>query len=314
MVSNKAEIEVLEAGPHVTLQDAGRPGLMRFGVPNSGPMDRKALTIANTALGNPAGQSGIEVSPAGLRLRLTRGTLTLAIAGGGFAVSRNGQALRAWQVVTLQQGDELTLRPGPWGSWCCLAVAGQLEADTWLGATATHGLSGLGGGALRAGQSLTVNECRTLPERPIPCPVFCRPRRRLNVILGPQDALFSDGTVARFLSQTFRLTAAFDRMGQRLAGPNIAPEAALGIPSQGLTRGAVQVSGDGIASILMADHQTTGGYPKIATVLLDDTDGLAQLRPGDAISFTAITPAKAVQLARQRARAFQCYLAQLASH
>ena len=92
----------------------------------------------------------------------------------------------------------------------------------------------------------------------------------------------------------------------------LAPENALGIPSQGVTRGAVQVAGDGIATVLLADHQTTGGYPKIATILDDDTDGLAQLRPGDHVAFTAISPARAIQLARQRSAALHRFLAGLA--
>ena len=100
-------------------------------------------------------------------------------------------------------------------------------------------------------------------------------------------------------------------MGLRLAGPPLMPEAALGIPSQAVTRGAVQVSGDGAATILMADHQTTGGYPKIATVLDADTDALTQLRPGDALAFQAVSPERAVQIARGRAQAVAAFLARL---
>jgi 5-oxoprolinase (ATP-hydrolysing) subunit C len=102
-------------------------------------------------------------------------------------------------------------------------------------------------------------------------------------------------------------------MGMRLSGPSLVPDAALGIPSQPVTRGAVQVSGDGTATVLMADHQTTGGYPKIATLLSDDTDGLSQLRPGDALAFTTVSAEQAVAIARSRARAVSAYLARLAS-
>ena len=306
-----AQIEVLHAGPHATRQDAGRPGLMRFGVPASGPMDRKALAIANTALGNPLGQTGIEVSPGGLILLCRNGPVTLAIAGGGFHVTRNAHVTGSWQRLTLHPGDRLTLRPGLWGNWCCIGFAGQMQAEAWLGATATHGSSGFGGGALRAGQMLEIASPRTLPDCTLPCPVFCRPRSRLHVTLGPQDALFAPATLARLLTETFHATTAFDRMGMRLSGPSLAPRDALGIPSQGITRGAVQVAGDGVATVLMADHQTTGGYPKIATVLNDDTDGFAQLRPGAPLAFTALTPAQAVALARQRAIAFHRYLSRL---
>ena len=101
-------------------------------------------------------------------------------------------------------------------------------------------------------------------------------------------------------------------MGLRLSGPPLPPENALGIPSQAVTRGAVQVAGDGVATVLLADHQTTGGYPKIATILADDTDGLVQLRPGNALAFTAISPIRAVALARQRDATFHRWLASLA--
>ena len=306
-----AEIEIISAGPHVTLQDGGRPGLMRFGVPASGPMDRKALAIANAALGNPTGQTGIEISPGGLDLRCHRGPVTIALAGGGFLVDHNGLRSGSWKVLTLQAGDRLTIRPGPWGNWCCLAVAGQIQCQTWLNSASTLGGSGFGGGALRTGQILTIMAPQTRPDAAIPCPVFCRPRQRLHVILGPQDRLFTHDTVETFLTSPFRLTPAFDRMGLRLSGPSLLPEGALGIPSQGVVRGAVQVAGDGVATVLMADHQTTGGYPKIATVLVDDTDGLAQLRPGEGLAFSPVTPARAVTLARQRDAAFRRFLTRL---
>ncbi len=308
-----AEIEVVSAGPHVTLQDGGRPGLMRFGVPASGPMDRKALAIANAALGNPIGQTGIEVSPGGLELLCRKGAVSIALAGGGFVVSLNGRDAGSWQVLTLQAGDLLVLRPGPWGNWCCLAVAGKIQCRTWLNSSSTHGGSGLGGGNLRAGQVLAIAAPRTRPAVAIPCPVFCRPRQRMHVTLGPQDRLFAPETIDALLTSPFRVTPSFDRMGLRLSGPPLVPEAALGIPSQGIVRGAVQVSGDGVATVLMADHQTTGGYPKIATVLSDDTDGLAQLRPGEMLAFIAVTPARAVALARQRHQAFRRFLTGLSA-
>ncbi|MEZ5798877.1 MAG: biotin-dependent carboxyltransferase family protein [Paracoccaceae bacterium] len=308
-----AVLEILRAGPHVTLQDAGRPGLMRFGVPASGPMDRKALAIANAALGNPPGATGIEVSPGGLALACRKGPVSLALAGGGFIGSHNDLPVGSWSVLTLHPGDRLTLRPGPWGSWCCIAVAGQIQSRTWLNSASTHAPSGFGGGVLAQGQTLQVTDPRRHADATIPCPVWARPRQRLHVTLGPQDHLFAPDTLALFLAAPFRLTPAFDRMGLRLAGPGIAPQGALGIPSQGITRGAVQVAGDGVATVLLADHQTTGGYPKIATVLSDDTDGLAQLRPGDALRFIAITPEQAITLARQRALATRRWLAALSS-
>ena len=306
----EAVFKVVFAGPLVSVQDAGRHGLMRFGVPASGPMDRTAFAIANRALGNPAGAAGLEVSMGGLMLECIAGACSLGVAGGGFIVACGDAKLGSWTTLPIRAGQRVTIRPGPWGSWACLAFAGQLAATDWLGSAATHTLSGFGGGKLAAGQVITVTGAALLADapQPLPCPVWARPRHLLHVTLGPQDRYFSAETIADFLTQPFHITTAYDRMGMRLRGPTLAPEAALGIPSEPILRGSVQVSGDGVATVLLADHQTTGGYPKIATVLSNDLDGFVQLRPNDAMRFQAVSAAQAVALARSRARAIRDYM------
>ncbi len=310
----EAQFLIRHAGPHVTIQDAGRPGLSRYGVPASGAMDRPALALANAALGNPPGAACVEVSPGGLQLELTRGAITLAVAGGGFVVEVNGQKGGSWSVLTLTAGDRMTIRPGPWGSWTYLAFAGALQAAEWLGACATHSTSGLGGGRLVFGGTLTVQNAETRPRRagPIPCPVWCRPRHEVPLVLGPQDRFFPAHAVQALLEQPFHLTASHDRMGVRLDGPRLMPESALSIPSEAVLRGAVQVSGDGVVTVLLADHQTTGGYPKIATLAGAETDRFAQLRPGDTVLFRAVSPRAALLMARQRAAQTDACLAALA--
>lgn len=304
-------LRVRTAGPHVSVQDAGRKGLMRFGVPASGPMDSKGLALANAALGNPVGHAGIEVSLGGLTLDCEQGALTVAVAGGGFVLQTGAEKLGSWQVLTLRAGQSLTLRRGPWGSWTYLAFAGDLSAESWLGSHATHAASGLGGGRIAAGQILRVQDARVLPARegPIPCPVWARPRHLLRCVLGPQDRFFDAETLAHFNGAGFQTTDAFDRMGMRLRGLALIPSGALSIPSEPILRGAVQVSGDGVATVLLADHQTTGGYPKIATVLADDLDGFVQCRPREDIVFQVVTPDEAVQIARAAALRFARYLA-----
>lgn len=299
-----ARFRIAFVGPHVSLQDGGRPGLMRFGVPRSGGMDRKALAIANLALGNDPAAPVVEISPGGLLLECETGPVTLAVAGGGFIVEAGAQRLGSWSVFTLRAGDRLAIRRGPWGSWCYLAFAGRLQAGQWLGSAATHAASGLGGGKLVTGGRLLIDDAEHRPARegPLPCPVWARPRHLLHAVAGPQDRFFPPEALQAFFTQPFRMTDAFDRMGTRLAGPPLVPQAALGIPSEPILRGSVQVAGDGLATVLMADHQTTGGYPKIATLLADDTDGFAQLRPQDSLRFVQITADQAVNLARSRAR------------
>lgn len=305
----EATLRVTFAGPHVTIQDPGRPGLMRYGVPASGPMDRQSFKLANAVLGNPQGHAGIEISLGGLSLRCKSGAVTLALAGGGFIAETRGRKFGAWNVLTLRAGETLTIRPGPWGCWTYLACAGNLQAESWLGSRATHGSSGFGGGKLAMGQTLTITDAQALPNRegPIPCPIWARPRHLLRCTLGPQDRFFNTETLNTFTSARFEMTDAFDRMGLRLRGPSIAPTAALSIPSEPILRGSVQVSGDGTATVLLSDHQTTGGYPKIATVLADDLDAFVQCRPRDAVMFQAITPAQAIAITRQNAIRFAAF-------
>jgi biotin-dependent carboxylase-like uncharacterized protein len=303
MTMPDARLIVRHVGPQVSVQDGGRRGHMRFGVPWSGAMDRKALAIAQAAVGN--GAAGIEVSVGGLVLDCIAGTVSVALAGGGFAVDLAGEKHGSWTVQTIKAGQSLTIKAGPWGSWTYLAFAGTLVTDTWLHSAATHALSGFGGGMLATGQDITVTDTRTLSPRALICPIWARPRHQCHVVLGPQDQYFD---TAPLLTEPFHLTDAYDRMGVRLRGP-LLPHTALNIPSEPIARGSVQVSGDGVATVLLADHQTTGGYPKIATLLADDVDGFVQLRPRDAVRFAAMSADQAVRMARFRAKAFQDYLA-----
>jgi len=311
-----AQLRVVQAGPHVSIQDGGRFGLMRYGVPASGPMDMLALAAANHALGRPRGAAGVEVSLGGLVLDCVAGAVTVALAGAGFITDHAGVLSGSWHVLTLRAGERLAIRPGFWGAWAYLALAGDLDCPRWLGHAATHALSGLGGGRLVAGAELHIDAATVLPghDGPIPCPVLARPTGRARVVPGPQDQHFLAQTMATFLATPFRVTSASDRMGIRLAGPPLPLRAALSIPSEPILRGSVQVAGDGVATVLMADHQTTGGYPKIATVISADLDGIAQLRPGDLLRFQPVTPAQAIALTRQHAIRSERYLAGLGRH
>ncbi len=304
---------VSNVGPLVTIQDRGRPGLMRFGVPASGPMDRGAFEIANAALGNPSAAAAIEISIGGLALECVEGAVTVAVAGGGFVTAIDSTAHACWVVATIRAGSRLTVRPGPWGSWTYLAFAGKLRAKSWLGSCSTHANSNLGGGRLVAGQLLEVEDAEIWEERvgEIPCPVWSRPGAEIKVVLGPQERFFAPDALEILLSHPFALTDAYDRMGVRLAGPTLALNAALDMPSEAISRGSIQVSGDGAATVLLSDHQTTGGYPKIATVISDQWDRLAQQRSRSQITFASTDPAVAIESVRTHHRLQQEFLANL---
>lgn len=291
----EVEFNVSFAGPLVTVQDAGRPGNMRYGVPRSGPMDRLAFEAANAALGNTAGQTALEISLGGLILQCTAGSVTVAITGGDFVVDHAGQVLSSWTVLTIHQGERIAVRAGRAGSWAYLAFAGNVQANAWMGSDATHSTSGFGGGAVASGQLIEVLDASIREGRhgDIRRPGF-RADGPIRAVIGPQDQHFDPVSLDRFTNETFEVTDAYDRMGMRLAGPELPLKNALSIPSEPILRGSVQVAGDGVPTVLLADHQTTGGYPKIATVISCDTDRLAQFRAGEKLRFDAISSAQAL--------------------
>ena len=303
LTSGTATLHVERAGALTTLQDAGRPGLMRFGFPASGPMDRFAHAAANVAVGGASGSTAIEVSLGGIALRCEGAPVTVAVCGGGFAVTCAGARRASWSVCTMLPGDTLAVAAGPWGSWCYVALAGDVVARRWLGSTATHVRSGLGGGVLRVGDVIVVEHARGDDARDgaIEEPADVRPTGPVCVVLGPQLDRFEPDAAASLLGAPYVLTAAYDRMGVRLDGPRLALDDALAIPSAPIVRGSLQVDGDGLPTLLLADHQTTGGYPVIATVVADDVDRVVQSRAGDEVRFVVVEPADAVREARLRA-------------
>lgn len=309
-----AHLSVTFAGPFVTYQDAGRPGHMRYGVPTSGPMDRLAFDAAHGALGNDADQTGVEVSSGGLMLHCTQGHVTIAITGGDFVVEHANGKTASWTILTISKGERLAIRAGRSGSWAYIAFAGQVDAPTWLGSHATHATSGFGGGALRTGDTITVHNAKTREDRlgEIAHPDFVA-KGPIRVVTGPQEQHFAADAVDLFLSEPYAVSDAYDRMGMRLRGPTLALDGALSIPSEPVVRGSVQVSGDEVPTVLLADHQTTGGYPKIATVIACDIDRLTQLRSGDSLRFVAITPAQAITEARNFAAHKRDYIAAIST-
>ncbi len=296
---SEAYFSVTYAGPLVTFQDAGRPGNMRYGVAASGPMDRLAFDAAHAALGNAQGVNAIEISLGGLVLQCTNGAVTVAVTGGDFGVQHGAQKTTSWTILTIRKGERLSISAGKAGSWAYLAFAGDLGAADWLGSQATHSTSGFGGGFVRTGGKIKVSDASVREDRigQIARPDFTS-QGPIRVVAGPQDQHFLPEAVERFASGTFRVTDAYDRMGMRLGGPTLDLDGALSIPSEPIVRGSIQVSGDGIATVLLADHQTTGGYPKIVTIISCDTDRLVQFRAGQAVRFAVISDQQAIEDAR----------------
>jgi allophanate hydrolase len=265
-------------------------------------------------IGNSPGATCVEVSAGGVVLEVVSGTVTIAVAGGEFDVEVSGSMMPSWNAVSIREGDRVTVRPGPRGSWTYVAVAGELDVPHWLDSSATHSMSGFGGGALVAGSEFDVSGARVAHDRvgEIPAPAFRRAVAPVRVVIGPQQRHFQPAAIEAFTASAYTVTDASDRMGVRLAGPPLDLAGALSIPSEPIVRGSVQVTGDGVPTVLLADHQTTGGYPKIATVISPDLDGFTQLRAGDRVDFEAITAGEAVREARADSGLVEEYLSLVA--
>lgn len=287
-------------GPSVSVQDDGRAGGLRFGVSRSGAMDRLSFHLANAAINNALTQPAIEISLGGLSLSCIEGRITAAIAGGHFNITLNDQTIPAWTIFTLTTGDRLRIKSGPWGSWCYLAFAGQLNADRWLDSCSVHLNSGVCGEPLKQNDQLSVNDARVFESEPLSLldADSMKPEARIRAVLGPQQRFFAESDQRAFFNNEYAISGEYDRMGMRLTGHSLPVTAALDMPSEPISRGSVQVPGHGDPICLLADHHTAGGYPKIATVISADQDKLVQLRTGDTVRFGEVTTAEAVSIAR----------------
>ena len=294
------EFSISFAGPLVTFQDIGRPGNMRYGVSASGPMDIVSFEAANAVLGNDTKQTAIEISLGGLILQCHEGSITLAITGGDFLIEYQGQKISSWTVLTIQKGERLSVRAGKSGSWAYLAFSGKLNVKDWLNSSSTHSTSGFGGGVLKTGQKFTLTDASNQANRigPILKPNF-NTNDLIHAVLGPQDQYFMNTAIKIFSDSIFKVSDNYDRMGMQLTGPKLELKSALSIPSEPVVKGSIQVSGDGIPTILLADHQTTGGYPKIATVISSDINRLVQFRSNQSVKFVLINSNEALQKTRK---------------
>ena len=294
------EFSISFAGPLVTFQDIGRPGNMRYGVSASGPMDIVSFEAANAVLGNETKQTAIEISLGGLILQCHEGSITLAVTGGDFLIEYQGQKISSWTVLTIQKGERLSIRAGKSGSWAYLAFSGKLNLKDWLKSNSTHSTSGFGGGVLKTGQKFTLTDASNQANRigPILKPSF-NTNDLIHAVLGPQDQYFMNTAIEIFSDSIFKVSDNYDRMGMQLTGPKLELKSALSIPSEPVVKGSIQVSGDGIPTILLADHQTTGGYPKIATVISSDINRLVQFRSNQSVEFILISSNEALQKTRK---------------
>jgi 5-oxoprolinase (ATP-hydrolysing) subunit C len=297
---------VTTCGAMTSLQDFGRFGWQRHGVSSSGAMDRLALATANVLVGNPPETAGIEFMLLGGAFTLAGNSARVAIAGAPCAVTLDGNPAPHTASLTLRDGQTLAIGPMQAGVFVYMAVAGGFALPPQLGSLSLHPrarISGFEGRALQGGDRLPLHRVEAQRQAELMLdPIPLEPDAAIRVVLGPQDDYFSEAGRRAFLSSSYAVSQEADRMGYRLSGPRITHALGYNIVSDGIVAGSVQVPGSGEPIVMMADRQTTGGYPKIATVISSDLRVLAQRRPGAPVRFAALDNGEAARLARGRAR------------
>jgi len=293
-------VEVLQAGLLTTVQDEGRPGWWRAGVSGSGAMDGPALRAANQLVGNPPGAAGLECTVAGPHLRFLV-TTHFAVTGGDLSPVLQRDDLGVWPVppgapVLARAGNVLSFDGRRSGCRAYVGLTGGIDVPLMLGSRSTDlaaGFGGIDGRALRAGDLLAIGrrdlggsggaeELPPLEDRANDVTV--------RVVLGPQDDHFPAHALTAFLGEAYALAPESDRVGCRLRGPRLEHRGAAEIVTDGMVPGCVQVPPDGQPIVMMAGGPTTGGYPKIATVVSADLPALAQLLPGEGrVRFRAVS-------------------------
>ena len=316
-------IAVEDAGLFTTVQDLGRPGHARLGVSAAGAADATALVVANRLAGNPDGAAALEMTLKGGRFRFETEAY-VALAGADMQATIDGRPLPAWSAAPVPAGATVACGMAATGARAILAVRGGIRVPPVLGSASTHVPSALGGHAgraLRPGDRLTVGDVPA--GGPLPGARRVDPAARaalapdsfagaaaapgavvtLRVTAAAQTAAFDAPSRRLLVDGEYRVGGASDRMGLRLEGAPIPPPAGGTMLTEGMPLGAVQIPPAGQPVILFVDHQTTGGYPVIASIAAADLSSVAQLRPGARVRFEMIPFDAARRLLQRRAEA-----------
>lgn len=293
-------LEIITGGALSTVQDTGRFGSMKNGFTQSGVMDSHAAKTANALLKNDPGAPVIEMTMKGLTAWFTSETY-FCLSGGVFKAKLNETPIRNNTVYKANENDIISVGAAVSGMRCCLAVSGGFSVPLVMGSASTNLKIGAGG---NEGRKLRTYDRIDYPApegnpggREAEITLYGTDTIQIRAVPGPQNDMFDEETLGRFYGETYSVTSDLDRMGIRLEGPELKGISGNDIISDGIVFGSVQIPNSGKPIILMADHQTTGGYAKIATVASADLPKLAQARPGNKIRFSRITVEEAEELA-----------------
>jgi biotin-dependent carboxylase-like uncharacterized protein len=293
--------QILKPGLFTTVQDVGRCGYLKYGVPISGAMDTFSHVAANLLIANSPNDACLEITLIGPELQALKRT-QVAITGGAISPEIDGEKVSMWQTLDVQEGDVISFGQMEGGCRAYVSIRGGINTPPVLGSKSTYvrgGFGGINGRQLKTGDVIEGFDLSLLrveysmPEELIP---QFTGKFAANVILGPQAYMFTEKGVSTFLSNPYKVAPEADRMGYRLEGQKIEHKAKADIVSDALLPGAVQVPKNGKPIIIMRDAQTTGGYAKIAVVTIPDVSLLGQAKPNDIIEFSKIT----ISLARKK--------------
>ncbi len=305
-----AHLRVIAPGLATSVQDTGRFGYQRFGVPTAGVLDRVAMAAANTIVGNAPDVAVLEMLYLGATFEVAAESVRVACVGLGASleVTEGGETRQVASGESVRLGRDARMRVmlGRNAMSGVLAIEGGLALAAVMGSRSTFARAGIGGvegRVLAAGDLLplarddaeTRDDEMRLPNLDLAVPP------RVRIVLGPQDDYFTPAAIQTFLSEPYEVTRAADRMGLRLAGTPLVHSKGYNIVSDGIATGSIQVPGDGQPIILLADRQTTGGYPKIATVTSVDLPALGRVGPGAKLMFEAVSVEVAEDLRRAQA-------------
>lgn len=300
---------VIKPGMLTTVQDGGRWGYQSHGVPVAGPMDPVSHRLANAVVGNPRDAAALEITLIGPEIEVESERI-LAVAGAEFDVIVDGRPAPLGAAFIVAPGMHVRFGARHRGARAYLAISGGIAVPPTLGSRSTHVISAMGGfegRPLRAGDRLPLGPVARASgaATPLDGPIVALPekRARLRVLPGPQQDYFSADALDVLRSEPYTIASSSDRMGFRLTGPQLTHTRGSDIISDATPLGTLQVPASGQPILLMADRQTTGGYPKIATVIAADMAIAGQLSPGDEILFEpcSMKEAMAALIAQEQA-------------
>lgn len=312
------QIRIVKSGVHSSVQDFGRAGHQSLGVPEGGALDRDAMRLANILVGNREEAAVLEVCMGGLAFE-TLSPIRLALAGttSGVLTIQDGQdghgkiEIPAHRSFDVGAGRVVRLGMLPDSNTASLALLGGIDVPPIYGSRATSPnamIGGVEGRLIQDGDILNLghdsapdSESSESPTPELTADVgdFFKPVEKLRVVIGPDDHRFKESALEALTHETYKISPSSNRMGMRLEGKRLEHSDGADILSAGIITGSIQVAGDGQPIILMADHQTTGGYTRIATVISADLPALGRLRGGMAIGFEAVSLKQAEDLAHR---------------